>query len=80
MSAISPQSMQDLRVLLAFFGAELDHNRHIFRAAADHDLAAFSICIGSLAAAIRRDPRHGLNQRIRAAIEAAKHENTGGME
>lgn len=70
MSTVSQQTYQDMCVVLAFFGMELEHNRHIFRAAADHDHAAFAITMSGLAAAIRRDPRHGIQARIRAALEA----------
>ncbi len=76
MSTVSQQTYQDMCVVLAFFGTELEHNRHIFRAAADHDHAAFAITMSGLAAAIRRDPRHGINQRIRQDL--AHEQKSGG--
>lgn len=72
MSAISRQTMDDLRTVVDFFGCDLEWNRHIFRHASEQDANAFEITIGNLAAAIRNDARHGITHRIRQQIEAQR--------
>lgn len=71
---ISEQTGRDLDVVAAFFGIDLEWNRHIFRFAAGEDGRAFEVVIRAMAVAISLDARHGTAARIRNKIATAKGE------
>ena len=72
MSVVSKQTMADIATVMEFFGIHRESNLHLFRAASDANRDAFATAFGHLATACRRDPRFGINERIRASIAAEK--------
>lgn len=72
MSVISQQTMADLSRFAAFFGIDLELNRHIFRAPASACPDAFATVMRALAGEIDRDARFGVGQRIRQQIAESK--------
>lgn len=69
---MAKSTLEDLRVVCAFFSIDLDNNAHIFRHAADNHGDAFAKAMADLAAAVRTDCRYGIAQRIRATIAERK--------
>lgn len=68
MSVISQETMAHVQRVAAFFGIDLDANRHIFRAASSASGDAFATVMKAMALEIERDVRFGVSQRIRQEI------------
>lgn len=65
---VSRQTSADLSAIAAFFGIDLEVNKHIFRHAAQVDGRSFEVSIRALAEACRQDIRFGTSSRIRKKI------------
>jgi hypothetical protein len=73
-SVVTQQTRDDVLTIQAFFWIDGKANRHLFRAAADFNGDAFATCMHAMATAIRGDQRYRCDERIKAAIAAAKAE------
>jgi hypothetical protein len=69
---VSQQTRDDVLTIQSFGPLDGKHNRHIFRAGADANADAFATVMHAMANAIRADPRYRCDERIKAAIAAAR--------
>ena len=69
---VSAKTADELARVAAFFGIDLELNRHIFRHAAQADARAFEVVVKALDEAVQQDLRFGTQRRIRERLDEEK--------